>query len=180
MQINYDELRRIYRLEKNTSRLVEVDEDFFDSLEDFVREQKEIYLKSLKDLSSSRANDFTNMKKMIEEIFSLREKKLLNKALVSSRTGDLIEEKMASQEKECFNELIKILNSHKKILNSIFSVSPEKKQKSSALKLKALKSIPAFVGADMKEYGPFEKDSIIEIPEKIAGLLISRKLVQKE
>ena len=40
MQITYDELRRIHRLEKNTSKLVEVDEDFIDSLEKFVEEEK--------------------------------------------------------------------------------------------------------------------------------------------
>lgn len=179
MQISYEELRRIYRLEKNTSRLVEVDQDFFESLGEFVKKQKESYLKSLKDLSTSKANDFTNLKKMIDEIFSIREKKILNKALVSSRTGEISEEKMALQEKETFDEILKTLNSHRKLLGEVFAVEKGKKAKG-VQKLKALKSIPSFVGADMKEYGPFEKDVTMELPEKIAGLLISRKLVQEQ
>lgn len=45
MKIDFDELRRIHRLEKNTTKLVEVDEDFIDSLEKFVDEEKKnIYL----------------------------------------------------------------------------------------------------------------------------------------
>ena len=37
MRLDYDELRKIYRLEKNNSRLAEVDEDFLDSLNDFFK-----------------------------------------------------------------------------------------------------------------------------------------------
>ena len=32
MRLDYDELRRIHRLEKNTSKLVEVEDDFISSL----------------------------------------------------------------------------------------------------------------------------------------------------
>jgi len=35
------------------------------------------------------------------------------------------------------------------------------------------------MGADMKEYGPFEKGKKISVPEKIGSLLVSRKLAQK-
>ena len=44
MNVSYDELRRIYRLEKNTSKLVEVDDDFFEKLNAFMKSEKEEYL----------------------------------------------------------------------------------------------------------------------------------------
>jgi DNA replication initiation complex subunit (GINS family) len=62
MRLDYDELRRIHRLEKNTSKLVEVDEDFISSLENFVEDEKKKYLDSLKNFSSSQAREFTNLK----------------------------------------------------------------------------------------------------------------------
>ena len=65
MKLDYDELRKIYRLEKNNSKLAEVDEDFLDLLNDFFKAQKKDYLKSLNDLSSSRAKTFSNLKKII-------------------------------------------------------------------------------------------------------------------
>jgi DNA replication initiation complex subunit (GINS family) len=180
MQVSYDEIRRIYRAEKNNSRLAEADEDFFDSLAEFVKQQKEQYLKSLKTLSTAKARDFTNLKKMIEEIFSLREKKLLNLALVSSRTGDPVEGKMATQEKRTFKELLQVLNRHKTFLEEIFSIEQETTEKTADLnKISMLDDVPSFVGADMKEYGPFEKGSAVEVPEKIALLLLARKLAQK-
>ena len=86
MKVDYDELRRIYRLEKNTSKLVELQEDFYNSLNEFVQEEKTNYLDSLKDLSNSKAKDFNNLKKMLEEFFSIRQKKLLNQALIALHT----------------------------------------------------------------------------------------------
>ena len=167
-------------MEKNTSRLADVEEDFFDTLEEFAAQQKEAYLKSLKNFSSAKTRDFINLKKMIEEIFSMREKKLLNKALVSSRTGDVIEEKMATQEKKTFKELLGVLNKHKSFLEEIFSAEEGNGKTAANLdKVEILESVPSFVGADMKEYGPFEKEEIVELPEKIALLLLSRKLAQK-
>ncbi|HLD58757.1 MAG TPA: hypothetical protein VI977_03905 [archaeon] len=179
MQISYEEIRRIHRLEKNSSRLVEVEEDFFDSMSEFVKQQKEAYLKSLKTFSATKARDFVNLKKMVEEIFSMREKKLLNKALVSSRTGEIVEEKIAVQEKKTFTALLKTLNAHQEILQDIFSVESETDKNPEEIRIKILENIPSFVGADMNEYGPFEKDSVLELPEKVSSLLVSRKLAQK-
>ena len=180
MRLDYDELRKIYRLEKNNSRLAEVDEDFLDSLNDFFKAQKKDYLKSLNDLSSSRAKTFSNLKKIIGEIFSIREKKLLNKALIASRTGDLEKEPMSLQEAQTLEALLSVLNRHQAILDSVFNGKP-KSEKSGLGKvsLKVIQPVPAFMGADMKEYGPFEKGKAVALPEKIALLLVSRKLAER-
>ncbi|MFA5357331.1 MAG: hypothetical protein WC308_00195 [archaeon] len=178
MKINYDELRRIHRLEKNTSRLVEVDADFFDSVSEFVEGQKKSYLASLKNFSPSDAREFANLKKVVEEIFLLREKKILNKALIVSRTEDFSEEKMASQEKDAFKKLLKVLEEHNKVCTGLFGEVIEKDSEKVALKM--LKDVPTFIGTDMREYGPFSKDEFVEIPKKIAQLFLSRKLAEEK
>ncbi|MCX6798971.1 MAG: hypothetical protein NTW59_02635 [Candidatus Diapherotrites archaeon] len=180
MRIDYDELRRIYRAEKNSSALVEVDDDFFDSLTEFFERQREEYLRSLRDISGSKAKSFTNLRKIIGEIFSLREKKLLNKALIAVRTGDFSEEKMSGPEKETMQELLRVLGRHQRILDEILSMPEEGKDKKAKEKfaVKLLQDVPAFIGADMKEYGPFPKGQEAELPEKIASLLVARKLAE--
>jgi len=184
LEISYDELRRIYRLEKNTSKLVEVDDDFFDNLKDFVKEQKSIYLKSLKNLSMSKAKDFSNMKRMVEEIFLIREKKLLNKALIASRTGEFVEEKMSSEERKVLNDMLHVLQKHKSLLNDVFDIDEGALEKNSIdlnkVSVRILKDIPAFVGTDMKEYGPFSAGQGLSLPPKIANLLAARKLVETD
>ena len=180
MRLDYDELRKIYRIEKNNSRLAEVEEDFLDSLKEFFEGQRKDYLQSLNDLSSTKAKSFSNLRKIIGEIFSIREKKLLNKALIASRTGDIENERMALQEKETLKELLAVLNRHQEILDGIFNGRAKQASKAGEkVSLKVVQDVPAFMGADMKEYGPFARDRVVSVPEKIASLLVSRKLAEK-
>ncbi|HLC92649.1 MAG TPA: hypothetical protein VJH23_03000 [archaeon] len=180
MDLNYDEIRRIHRLEKNSSKLVEVSQEFYSDLNAFIATEKKEYLDSFKDLSSTKARDFTNLKNMVEEIFALREKKILNKVLVASRTGDKGEEHMALQEKRLFNELLVLLEKHSRILAGVFSDESrgESEKDLNTLSVEVLSDIPVFVGGDMNEYGPFPKGSVVSLPLKIAKLLSTKKLVE--
>jgi len=177
MRLDYDELRRIHRLEKNTSKLVEVEDDFIDSLGIFIEEEKKKYLASLKNFSSSDAREFTNLKRIIEEIFLMRNKKILNKALIAAHTKDVNEEKMATQERETFRKLLRLLDEHFDMLSAFFG---EKEKKESVLvKIKILKDVPTFVGTDMKEYGPFKEGETVELPAKVARLFVTRKIAEE-
>ena len=177
MQITYDELRRIHRLEKNTSKLVEVDEDFIDSLEKFVEEEKKKYIASLKNFSSSEARQFTNLKRIIEEIFLMREKKILNKALIASHTKESELDNMARQEKDVFKKLLKVLTEYSSHCTSLLG---EREKKNNLVKVEILKDVPTFVGTDMKEYGPFKESQNVELPAKVAKLFISRKIAKEQ
>ena len=176
MKIDFDELRRIHRLEKNTSKLVEVDDDFIDSLDSFVEEEKKRYLESLKDFSSSNTREFTNLKRIIEEIFLMREKKLLNKALIASHTNDVSMENMAIQEKEFFNRLLKVLGDYGNCCTVLFG---GKQQQKTMSQVQILKDVPTFVGTDMKEYGPFKEGQKVELPAKVSKLFITRKIAKE-
>lgn len=177
MRIDYDELRRIYRLEKNTSKLVEVDEDFVDSLQVFVDEEKKKYLSSLKNFSSSDIREFANLKRIIEEIFSMREKKLLNKALIAAHTKETNIGKMSTQELESYKKMLKLLNEYNETYSSLFGETA--KEDTNLVSLKILKEVPTFVGTDMQEYGPYSEGQKVEVPQKIAKLLLMRKIAEE-
>lgn len=180
MDLSYDEIRRIHRLEKNTSSLAEVSSEFYEDLQVFLGEERQKYLDSLKNFSVSKTRDFTNLKKMVEEVFSMREKKILNKALVASRTKEVSENNMTEQEKKIFHRLLDLLSSHNELLTGLFETGAVSSRVKSALsdemELKILQDVPSFVGYDMKEYGPFEKGKLVKVPVKIGKLLDSRKL----
>ncbi len=178
LKITFDELRRIHRLEKNTTNLVEVDDDFIDSLEDFIQEQKKKYLLSMKNFSSTEAREFTNLKRIVDEIFLLREKKILNKALIASKTSDEKPEKMAYQELEIFKKLLKVLYNYESICNELFG--EKERKEASTIRMKLIKDVPAFVGTDMKEYGPFSEGQTVSLPSRIAKLLSSRKIAEEK
>lgn len=194
--LNFDELRRVYRLEKNSSKLVVLQEDFFNQLFEFMELERKTYLDSLKDLNQSKARDFNNLKKIIEELFLLREKKILNKALIDSRLGESDGEVLTLHEKKLFEELVKAMKGHSQLLNQILEfdkaalISHDKKmvdssattERSSDLALVELKfseKISPFIGPDMKEYGPFEPGQTANVPFKVANILVGRNIASK-
>jgi hypothetical protein len=85
---------------------------------------------------------------------------------------------MASQEKDAFKKLLKVLEEHNKVCTGLFGEVNEKDSGKVALKM--LKDVPTFIGTDMKEYGPFAKDEAVELPKKIAQLFLSRKLAEEK
>ncbi|MBI4043637.1 MAG: DNA replication complex GINS family protein [Candidatus Diapherotrites archaeon] len=184
-QISYDELTRVYRLEKNTSRLVELPEDFYNALYEFMVNEHNQYLESLKDVSSSRARDFSNLRKMVEELFGLREKKVLSLALVSARTSDGMPEHLTLQEKELFSDLLEAINAHRGVLSGLMvsgtRASPGEPLTESAkdlntLPVRILSEVPAFVGSDLKSYGPFQPGQTVQLPNRIAHMFVARAL----
>ena len=181
-ELNYDEVRRIHRLEKNTSKLVEVDPEFYNALNEFIAQEKEEYLNSLRDFSVAKSRDFTNLKKMVEEIFAMREKKILSRALVATRTKEVSEDHMAQPEKKLFNDLLRLLEHHEALLSGLFENHDAKEgrkgKKLEQAALKILADIPSFVGVDMKEYGPYSKVQKVDLPYEIAKLLDARKLAE--
>jgi len=183
MELSYEEIRRIHRLEKNTSQLVQVEPDFYNELHQFLASEKQAYLKSLKNFSVSSSRDFANLKKMVEEIFSIREKKILNKALAGARTNEYNEEHLAQQETKMFRKSIEMLKEYRKMLDEMFNDESSKAESSkdlNNLSVRILSDIPAFIGSDMKEYGPFSKDDVVEVPFHIGKLLGSRNLCRAE
>ena len=221
MAFDYEEMRRIYRLEKATSRLVEVPDDFFYQVHDLIERERKAYLDSLQDLNTTKARDFSNLKKLVEELFSIREKKLLNTVLVSTRLQEIDDAHMSKEEKELFYVLFGSLNTHRSLTQKVLDANrefistktislPPKisiEQKSemkreekipkekeiismqvnssssatatasvSAQRIRILSEIPSFVGTDMKEYGPYKPEQVVELPQKIAQLFVSRKL----
>ncbi|MBN2126880.1 MAG: DNA replication complex GINS family protein [Candidatus Diapherotrites archaeon] len=184
MVLNYDEIRRIHRLEKNSSRLVDLEEEFFDELSELIEAEKKDYFESLKSFSINKTRSFTNMKKLVEEIFLIREKKILNRALVSAKTNEVPDDKFTSEESKFFKAVLKEIQSHDNLLNTVFSSESSKgKKKEKPLNMVAVKissEIPSFVGTDMNEYGPFHKGQELELPQKIALLLEEKKLLKLE
>jgi DNA replication initiation complex subunit (GINS family) len=177
MKIDYDELRRIHRLEKNSSKLVEVEEDFVDVVRVFVEDEKKKYLDSLKNFSSSDVRQFSNIKRVVDEIFLMRKKKLLNKALISSYTKDPTADKLAYQEKAFFKKMFLLLEDYDVDMN--ISGEQNEKKDSQIVDVKMLSDVTAFLGSDMKEYGPFSSGDKIQLPSKVAKLLFSRKLAEE-
>lgn len=125
MAIDFEEMRRIYRLEKSTARLVDVPDDFFTLLHGLIDEERKKYFDSLKDLNTTRARDFGNLKKLVDEWFVVREKKLLNSVLVAARLEELDSQHMSAEEKKMVEQVYTALMSHRAITKQVLEANGE-------------------------------------------------------
>lgn len=184
MQFSYDEVRRIHRLEKASTKPVELSPDFYTELAEFLVKERAAYMQSLKTFSVAKTRNFTNLKKMVEEIFALRSKKILGRALVASRTNEASDENLAIPERKMFRNLLSELERHNRLLGQLFAADGKKAKESikgiDNTGVRILTDIPAFVGADMSEYGPYAKDQTVELPCKVAKLLVAKKFAKHE
>ena len=111
---------------------------------------------------------------------------------------------MLKEEKELFDYLVDVLNNNRKgVLYNILEAKmpdakkkeaeekkeeekPEQEEQKEELKeenrqklIRFLLAVPKFVGTDLQEYGPFEKEDIANLPAKIADVLITKQRAEE-
>ncbi len=178
--VNYDELSRIYRLESKSTKLSKLDPSFYKELKKFITQEKGNYTSAIENLSQADMKKFETLRQTVTKIREIRLKKCLNICLIYSRTKEFLEDNLIDFEVDFVKDIIKLLDKQAEYTDSLFGIKASRQEKQANLvKAIALSSIPSFIGSDMKEYGPFDKDSVCEIPENIFLILSSKNIVKK-
>lgn len=200
--ITYESLYELLRREKSRSELQDLDKEFFTDIVNYLKEKDSI-LNSQKSKDSPFASQeiektkkqIENIQKIIKELYEKRESKIVQLSIIASRTNTQNPnmQSLLPEEKHLYENLIETLSSYRKDIleNLIDSKIPkiEKKDsknqkpkdinmplKGSQTKLiRILHPIPKFLGTNLEVYGPFEQEDTINLPEKIANLLIENK-----
>lgn len=190
--ITYETLYDILRCEESKLEIQTLDKNFFDDLVEYLNTKSSILeqKKSKKSIFSETDNieiQFKNIKKIIKKLYEKRTQKIIQNALIGSRSNhDIDVSALLPEEKEMFVELKSILNKYREgILSSICQGQKPKLKKPKDLKRKTetqkeielniLDDIPEFVGVDLNIYGSFKKNQKIKLPEKVAKQLINNK-----
>ncbi|MCD6522389.1 MAG: DNA replication complex GINS family protein [Candidatus Diapherotrites archaeon] len=187
--MNYEEIRNIQRKEQNSSRIVEIDSNFYQRLADFVKEKTEAYKKTQ---DPTEFRELENVVKLARRVFDSREQKIVMKALRSVRMKEYDDKTMTPEEKEIYAALVNVLKKHRKFFEGVlignYQFNGQKKQGDSTtlingennniLLVRIRKSVPRFVGADSKEYGPFKANDIVKLPKREADLLKDQGLAE--
>ena len=150
-----------------------------------------------------------NIYKIIKELYERREKKIIMLAFDKSRTrSNLIDTTaLLKEEKVIFDALTGLLDTYRESI--LYSVLNEKMpfmqpnpielsgrrhleenktahgfKSASELKrttklVRFTHAIPKFVGPELEEYGPFQEEDIANLPEEIAGVLLSKGKAQE-
>ncbi len=212
--ITFEFIREMQRKEREKKGLdlQELPENFFPLVQKWLSEKEKLYETS-KD--PSVLIELENAKKLLRELISQRQRKIVIAALHVLR-GGAPPENMLPQEEEFFEKILELLNEYKSLieleltgdyvrervkeirenLDELKKLEEEKKETGEAkeegkeektlqaqtvklIKVRALNNIPRFVDENLNPYGPYKKGEEFELPEEIANILISRKIVER-
>ncbi|MDP3918474.1 MAG: hypothetical protein Q8Q35_01035 [Nanoarchaeota archaeon] len=202
--ITYEKLYEILRREKYRTEIQEVTDTFFEEVVKYMGEKKAILdSQSQKDsIFASKELEKTqtqikNVQRILKELYEKRENKILQTALFASRSDNPPDtSNMLPEELALFQELKGTLDSYRSgiLINLLKNKSPQvdishivveqkplkTEEKTNTLRIQILEDVPEFVGPDLQIYGPYPKESTLDIPDMIANLLIQTKQAKNE
>lgn len=190
VNINFETLYEILRLEKTREDIQELPSTFFDDVKEYIREKKKILGIAQKNLFSEEEikrtkKQLSNIYKIIDELYNRRETKIVNLAMMKS--DSIPQFPLSKEELNLFKKLKNILVENKKeILGNLHQIKKQTENheisnniKEKTISIRLNSDVPKFLGKEMQVYGPYSKNQIIELPEKIAEILIKQNLAIK-
>jgi len=191
VNVTYDSIFEMLMREKSKDELQKLDSKFFNDLVTYISDKKKTTNSDAIDAFSlvekeRAAKQLQNISRMLSELYERREKKILNMALIRSRTGaDIIDTTtLLAEETLLFdavvaqldyyrnNILFKILNAKPTSAKKQEQTTPEKEAETKVVRF--LHSVPKFVGKELEIYGPFTEEDVAGLPSEIADILIEK------
>lgn len=182
-------LMDIYRKEKMSPYLQDLGEDFYSEVDALIHELEAQYSKSEGSAKKQSAllKELENVKSVIDDIYEIRERKVVMGALNYVRRDDAeIEmENLTEGERKMLDNVIAVLGESR---SAVMEKAPAKKPKNKKPKkqtskeqaahplvtVRITKALPSIVGADGKVYGEFKEEDVVTLPDANAKALIEQ------
>jgi DNA replication initiation complex subunit (GINS family) len=175
----YDELYSAWVCEVEDANLSNLPPDFYQRVVEYMKRIKEeLRMIDKKTLRATLLEaELRNMKLMVKELISIRCKKLV-KLATSGRKPSA--EALAKEEVCFYGDLSQVTEAYQRFKTAVLQgqfASPNEKIPARVV-IRALKNIPAIIGADMKTYGPFIPEDVASVPLENAKILVKQSLAK--
>ena len=169
--ITYELIRKIQREEEKQPKLTKLPDNFYSQVSNYLIQKKRIA-----SAKSDRKDTFEvkNVERLIEDIFSRRERKILNHAIINARTG-MNTENLSEEEEKFHSQILQALKERR--MNILRKILDQAETKEGMVLFK--QETPAFVGSDMLNYGPFKEGDVAKIPEENKRILLEKGIVEE-
>jgi len=198
--LTYETMYEMLRKEKSRDELQKLDESFFKDTLNYLREKQQSYDDNLtkNDIFSQSERDklhiqMANIKKILRDLYDIRERKAINMAINKSRTQTMIVDtaNLLPQEQPFFESLHSVMTQYRTgilhrmlelreldILPIVLPLPEAQKEETapqqSVKKIKCLEQIDQFYGEELESYGPFAQNEETSLPEQLANILVSQ------
>jgi len=169
--ITFELIRKIQREEQKSPKLTKLPDNFYQNVSAYLQ-QKRMLIEKMEDKRATI--EIKNIERLVEDIFEIRERKILNQALIAVRSKMPVEA-LTDEERFFFDQVVYGLKQRREEVLKPLMRREEKKETSIVFR----EDVPAFVGADMKTYGPFKKGDVAKLPEENIKILREKNIVEE-
>lgn len=192
--VNFEALREIHRKERAGAKLGTIPSNFWKEVADYFAAKMQKYEELRKNPSrftdkvlTQFEKEIRNAGRIIKELYTLRENKLIRRACIEVATDDKQDlQALVPEERKIYEALLLNLKAGRdgilaKVLagESLGKVSNSDEAVEDFEKVKITGAVASFLGTDLNLYGPYEKDQLAELPPKYAKLLIEKGKAEK-
>lgn len=195
--LTYETLYEALRKEKSRDELQKLDASFYKDVLTYLKEKQKTHDDNIakNDIFSQSESEKTqtqivNIKKLIKEIYGMRERKIINMALNKSRTQSNIIDtsSLLPEERSFYNSTLSVLDQYRNgVLMKINELrepsitgtieeeqNEEQKRPQTKKNVKFITQVDTFVDEDLEIHGPYDINDEAELPQKLAELLVSQ------
>ena len=188
-ELTYEELREVQKRERSTAMLSELPEDFYAKAGNLISQLK---ARVDTEFALEKAREYENAVKVLRDIYSIREQKILLRALRAAKEGSSIAG-LAAEERVLFEKVKEAVGEGERMFAAAAGIATSQREGMRTVagteqvhappeptpdgrKLRITAQIPQFVGVGGKRYGPFGPGEIVFLPLKESEMLLKRKL----
>ena len=165
--LTYESIREFEMKEKEATELQKLPEDFLVELTKYKERKK-------------GTDDEKLIDRAIERLFKKREEKLLKLSIYASRADIQINNLMPEEEK-ALNDIVRIIKDMRKNIINVKYIKKNTNKDITKDKIDKIytvtKTLPAFVGPDMKIY-KIKKGDIVSLPKVLNGFLLRKGIIK--
>jgi DNA replication initiation complex subunit (GINS family) len=167
--LNYSELRDIQRKEMESSAIVSLPDDFYQSISALLAKKSG---EAMSSKSLLAIKEFENIKKIIIAIQAKREEKIVLMAVRGERDGI----GLTGEEKVMLKELSSIIRKSRETVKNVWD--SEDAVQANSRKIKILKDVSQYRGLDDSLYGPFRQGEEQMLPRAEAEWLLKAGMAE--
>jgi DNA replication initiation complex subunit (GINS family) len=167
--VNYSDLRDIQKREMESSAIVGLPDDFYDSVSALLSAKKRDALSSSSMLA---IKEYENIKKILLSIQAKREEKIVLMAVRGENAGA----GLTPPEREMLRELVGTVARSRDAIRAVWS--NDEAQPGSSRRLRLLADVTQYKGLDNAVYGPFRKGEECTLPPPEAEWLLKSRMAE--
>ena len=177
--LTFEIIRELEREEKASKKPKKLPENLLEELREYIKRKERNAEKTASDML-----ELENVRNTIRRFFEMREKKIVDMALSTARTG-LPPENLTNEEEKVFYDIAGAIKKQREAFFFEVNREPDKEQgeeppeeKKERVIYRVRSHLPEFVGPDMKTYR-LVRGEIVNLPKPLNDLLLKEGILEE-